>query len=724
MKQIYFGVAIHSHQPVGNFPWVFEQAYQQAYLPMLEAIERHPVLKFSLHYSGCLIDWLQQNHPDFLQKLANLVEKGQVEIMSGGYYEPILIAIPDADKLGQIVKMSTFINQQLGFKPTGLWLAERVWEPSLTEILAQAGIEWTLVDDTHFKWVGLEDKELFGYYITEEQGCFLKVFPISKYLRYSIPWRQVDEVITFFKDKASDQEVRIAVLGDDGEKFGVWPGTYKHCWEEKWIDNFFSALEDNQEWLHTIKLGDYLRKSPAIGRIYLPCAAYDEMLGWALPAQKSWEYSNLKRQLELEIEGRKDLLQFIRCGFWRHFLVKYPEANRMHKKMLLAHKKVHKAHRKSPENCGLEELWQAQCNEVYWHGVFGGVYLADLRATTYSHLIQAENKADKVLHRARSRLARVPPTPPGINWEKIDFDGDGFEEVLINSDTFSLYFSPKEGGSIFEWDLRNHSYNLLATLARRPEAYHQVLTEVSSSKQDIPEHKTAVSIHDQIKVKNADLSRLLVYDSYPRSSLVDHFLSQDAKLTHFADNSFTELGDFVNQPYQVSLESRSSILKICLTRKGSFQSGKNKLSLEVTKQIRLEPGIERLLVSYAIKNISDLPIVGVFGSEWNINLLGGGHNEAAYYQIPGVTLDDPHLDSWGELSAIDRVILGNHGLGIEIEVNMTPKVNLWRFPVETISNSEAGIEKLYQASCLVFLLPLNLPPDGSVPLKLDWIVKS
>ena len=45
MKRIYLGLAIHNHQPLGNFPWVFEDAYQRAYLPMLEALLRHPSIK-------------------------------------------------------------------------------------------------------------------------------------------------------------------------------------------------------------------------------------------------------------------------------------------------------------------------------------------------------------------------------------------------------------------------------------------------------------------------------------------------------------------------------------------------------------------------------------------------------------------------------------------------------------------------------------------------------
>ena len=721
MGQIYLGLAIHNHQPLGNFPWVFEQAYHQAYLPMVEALERHPGIRVSLHYSGCLIDWLKQSHPEFFRRLAGLVNRGQIDIMGGAYYEAILPAIPDADKLGQIAKMSATINQEFGLKATGLWLAERVWEPYLPKVLAEAGIEWTLVDDAAFKSVGLDDKRLSGYYVTEEQGCFVKVFPISKHLRYSIPWHRVDRVIAYLADQASEKEDKIAILGDDGEKFGLWPGTYDYCWQDRWVDKFFTELESNQDWLHTVQLGEYAHRCPPLGRVYLPCAAYEEMLEWSLPADKSWEYAELKRGLQ--DEGRADVTQFMHTGLWRNFLVKYPEINRMHKKMLRVHRKVYQAQAANGDDCGLEELWKAQCNCPYWHGVFGGIYLADIRATTYSHLIRAENKADTIIHQHRSWLGRVFRSDrPWLEWEKTDFDGDGAEELLIDGSASSVYLSPEEGGSIFEWDVRRHNYNLFSTVARRPETYHRVLTEAAREKQTGGEGAIP-SIHDSIRLKDKNSSCPLVYDRYLRSSLIDHFISSSTKLKEFSSNSYRDLGDFAGQPYDVSVETKGDKAKVWLRRSGVLSIRRKSLPFEVQKEVTLDAGEEKIEISYQLRNMSDSSIQAIFGSEWNVNLLGGGHNEQAYYQVPGLALDDHHLDSWGEIADIEKIVLGNRHLGIELELTSVPKVGLWRFPVESISNSEAGIERLYQASCLLLLLPFSLAPGGVASLNLLWQVK-
>ena len=195
-KPFYLALAFHNHQPVGNFDFVFAEAYEKSYLPMVEILEKHAAIRLALHYTGSLRDWIVKNRPDFFPRVAALVARGQVEMLTGGYYEPILVSIPDADKLGQIAMLTESVRSDFGVEPRGAWLAERVWEPSLAKPLAQAGVEYIIVDDTHFKHVGLTDDDLFGYYVTEEQGYPLKVFGTSKQLRYSIPWASVNEVMT------------------------------------------------------------------------------------------------------------------------------------------------------------------------------------------------------------------------------------------------------------------------------------------------------------------------------------------------------------------------------------------------------------------------------------------------------------------------------------------------------------------------------------------------
>ncbi len=674
---------------------------------MLEALERHPSISVSLHYSGCLLDWISEQHPEFVGLLSKLISCGQVEIMGGGYYEPILSMIPDADKSGQISRMSEYIQQQFGRRPSGLWLAERVWEPSLAMVLAGSGIDWTLVDDTAFKMVGRSEKDLFGYFTTEEQGRYIKVFPISKHLRYAIPWHNVGDVIEYLKENASESGEKIAVLGDDGEKFGVWPQTAKLCWEAGWVDEFFTAIENNGEWLSTIKLGDYAQRHDPAGRVYLPCASYDEMLEWSLAADVSEQYTELKRRSSGDGE-----LNNLFSGYWRNFLVKYPEINRMQKKMLAVSSRVHQALDMGETDCGMEYLWKAQCNCPYWHGVFGGIYLPDIRAMAFTNLIKAEDCADAVLTDVDQRY----------RWQQVDFDGDGREEIIIEGEDLNLYVSPAEGGSIFEWDIRKHTFNALSTVSRKPEAYHSALTAGEDTRQKYQDGSGVRSIHDGVKIKDSDVADWLIYDRLPRSSLIDRFLDRQVKMMDYRKNSFDDRGNFAGQPYLCRVVPQVDGLKIELEREGAVLSPHNTCGLTLNKNITLERNDGSLRIDYRFKNTGDISIDTLFAGEWNINLLGGGRNEAAYYRIEGREIADAHLDSSGEIGDVDRLIMGNRYLGFELELEIDRPLTIWRYPVESISNSEAGLEKVYQCSCVLMLLPLALEPGRTASYNYIWRV--
>jgi len=699
MKQLKLCLAFHSHQPVGNFPWVFADAFRLAYAPLLECLERHPSTRVSLHYTGPLLDWIRANRPDFSRRLAALVQRNQVEMMTGGYYEPILPSIPEVDRLGQIRKMTNVIRDELGTTPSGMWLAERVWEPQLPSTLQQAGVDWTIVDDTHFKMSGLSDAELTGYFLTEDQGNTLKVFATSKRLRYTIPWSKVEEVVAELAAAASDDPSLVAVMGDDGEKFGVWPGTYDHCWTHGWMDRFFAALEANASWLTVLPVGEYARAYPARGRIYLPTASYAEMMEWSLPARVAEEFSAVTH--EMEAQHRDDVVRFLRGGFWRNFLVKYDEANTMHKKMLRAHRKVYAATGAGqPDATALDELWKGQCNCPYWHGVFGGVYMTDVRTAIFHHLIRAESRADQQQHGAGTWLTH----------EFDDFDCDSVDELLADSNQASYYFTPSSGGTLFEWDLRVPAHNVVSVMTRRPEAYHAALRRAAEAAENPSESGETKTIHDIVRLKEKGLEKRLNYDWYRRSCLIDHFLHPGTAREAFASGSYGEAGDFVNHPYRATVESSGTELTVRLQRDGNVWCGPSFLSVSVVKHVRISAEEPGFVATYRVINNAERPLSTTFGVELNLNLLGGGGNEAAFCRAVGERTIEQRFDSPFEAAAVRQIVAGNRYLGIEITFESGQPATGWWSPIDSISSSEGGFERVHQGSSLFLSWPLQLPP--------------
>ncbi len=715
-SSIQLGLLLHNHQPVGNFPWVFQQVYEQAYLPLLAALERHPGVRLSLHYTGSLLDWLGETHPDFLQRIKALVEREQVEMVSGGYYEPILSAIPDADKIGQIRRLTERVQRDFGTHPTGMWIAERVWEPGLPRLIREAGIEWTILDDIHFKSAGLEDKDLYGYYATEDQSSVLKIYATSKTLRYTIPWRPVGETIEALRALVTLDGKRIIVMGDDGEKFGSWPDTYLYCWGSDgsgrtgWVEEFFTALEQNREWLVTTPPGEYARAHPALGRIYIPTSSYIEMTEWALPPKKSFLFGKLLHRLEHDKQD--DLVQFMRGGFWRNFMVRYPEINTQHKKMLRVHEQVYAAG--PTETNGIVDLWKAQANDTYWHGLFGGIYMAHVRSAIYQHLIKAENAAARVLHGQEAWQ----------RYEFTDFDRDTQDELIIESDQQNLYIDPQRGGSIFAWDLRRSEHNLTSVMTRQMEGYHQTLREYEQERR----RKAAAthaqtsggqtegepgSPHTTVRTKEADLDQYLVVDRYRRNSLIEHFLPPGLPLADFAAVRFEEQGNFVEQPYATSVEQEERGITVTMTRSGQVRrpGALGPLTVHISKVLFIPRGEEKLLVRYTLTNKGQGRLHTFFASEWNFNLLGGGGNQQAYYQVEGHKLANSHFDSTGEVAGVHAFHIGNTWLQQDVGFEIDQEATLWRFSIETVTGSEAGFERTHQGSCATLIWPLILDGD-------------
>ena len=245
-RRIALALAIHNHQPVGNFGWVYADVYEHAYAPFVAALERHPTIRVSLHYTGPLLGWLRRERPGFVERLGRLVANGQIELLGGGWYEPILASLPQADRLGQLRRMAEELESEFGRRPRGAWLAERVWEPDLPAPLVDAGYDWTILDDAHFRAAAVAEDRLWGTFTTEDQGRLLTVFGTEQGLRYRIPFGSVEDVIEHLRAHATDDGGRLGMMGDDGEKFGAWPGTYEHCWgRAAWVDRFFDALEAN-----------------------------------------------------------------------------------------------------------------------------------------------------------------------------------------------------------------------------------------------------------------------------------------------------------------------------------------------------------------------------------------------------------------------------------------------------------------------------------------------
>ncbi|PJA25859.1 MAG: hypothetical protein COX57_01175 [Alphaproteobacteria bacterium CG_4_10_14_0_2_um_filter_63_37] len=438
-------LGIHCHQPLGNFPEVIEQIHDQSYAPFLEALARHPDIKMAVHLSGSLLDWMHIHHPETVLLLKALVERGQVELLGGGYHEPILASLPERDRVDQVRRLSDTLEQQLGQRPRATWLTERVWSPDLPVALDLAGIELAFVDDHHFLASGHEPDAVEGMFETESAGHPLKLLPISERLRYRIPFAPVADLMSELVGWAEEGR-KLAVMVDDGEKFGAWPETHAWVYGSGWIDDLFTQLAAHPA-LTTILPSQALDTFPP-RPTYLTTTSYREMGVWSLPPSGQETMADLEARLRETPEWPRYAPRIIGAP-WHQMLVRYPEALWMHRRMLGLSGLLDDQPLDHPAREGLH---RAQANDAYWHGVFGGLYLPHLRRQIYTSLLESENALD---------------LPEGWSEEELPSIGT---ITRIRQGDFQMWLD--EEGGIREWDFLPARVALSDLVARHKQPYH------------------------------------------------------------------------------------------------------------------------------------------------------------------------------------------------------------------------------------------------------------
>lgn len=691
-------LVIHNHQPVGNFDFVFEEATEKSYAPFIDLLAEHPGVRLGLHFTGPLLEWLEDHRPALLSTVRELCQRGQIEILGGGWAEPMLSVLPDRDALGQLRTMRSECERLFGVAPRGMWLAERVWDPDLPRLLRAAEMEYTLLDDTHFRYAGRLEERLTGHYVTEKAGNAVAVFPIDRELRYAIPFKKVDEAIAAIRSAGPGVTV---TYGDDGEKFGIWPGTWDWVWGKSWLEQLFTRLEAPDVGIKLVHPSEQLDRFDASGRVYLPTASYHEMGEWSLGAEAGERLLELKKQLEER--GLAQVAEpFLHGGIWMGFLSKYPESNVLHKRMLRASAKVERAaHKRGDEatTTARLSLYRGQCNCPYWHGLFGGLYLPHLRHAVYRRLVEAEALADGEVEGARLEIT--------------DLDGDMRREVALEAAGAAVWISPSAGGQLLALDDRARRVALGHVLTRRRETYHASLLE-SARQPEKEDHDADVpkSIHDAQKSKVPDLEQRLVYDPNDRRIFVDHLLAADADPEALEDGGATALADLTDLRYAISSTSTTTS-SAEVTLSGRAPLIKTAGALSMVKRLRLiAPATLEVEWEITLEDHDEpTPVEAQLAVESALALVPGDDHFALTLVEPVAKAGEEHRSPeergrWPQ--PVARMTAGSSLGPVTVELSTPEPAQVTWFPLQTVSQSEDGAELVYQGTVLVTTWPLQL----------------
>lgn len=656
-----FGV--HAHQPVGNFTEVIDDAHLRCYGMFIRVLSRYPDFRFSVHFSGWLLDLLNERHPEDLALLFEMTARGQVEWFGSGDCEPVLASIPHRDRLTQIEVLSAKIERYTGTRPTGAWLTERVWESAVAASLAEAGIKYVAVDDYHFLCTGKPSSVLDSFYTTEESGRTLDLFPISEQARYRIPFAPAHEVVAWMEGLAR-QGQKSVIYFDDIEKFGIWPETYQWVHERGWLAQFIEGVLASPL-IRTSTYAEYHGRHGTRGVVYLPTTSYIEMNEWSLPGEAALHYHHLIESSRQQGHFEADK-PYLRGGIWRNFFSRYPESNWMHKRMLQASARYAAlpAAEQLPE---LQELLhRSQANDAFWHGLFGGLYLPHLRRAIWNNLLALEVELDARLPRPASQVT--------------DADLDGNEEAFLASRDLLAVVRHDSEAALVELSSYPLHHNFGDTLHRYLEGYHQRILQAAPANAAAEKGDGIASAHDRIAFKHEITADDVVPDARPRGLFVDTWTGEEGAASSPAyypsgAGLYTATDDAVRIQKRYAVEGNRLDVTYSVSNPG-------KLSIEI--------------------NLA-MPSCDGYAGRY---VLAGGSIPCGFGQAF-------ELESTSELTLADGVLDGR------IVVRTSEPVSLEAHPHFTVSQSEAGFEKIMQAATLT--LTWRADPRRSLVVSLTCL---
>ena len=381
-------IGSHAHIPSGSPENEFEYIYENRMCPFISNLYRFSNINAVLHYSGVLLYWVERMHPEFFMLIDDMVNRKQVEMIGGGFYEPMLTIIPAQDRIGQIELMTTYIRRQFSKRPQGCWLPGMVWEQQLVNSLSASDMNYTFLSQEQFKLAGMNDDDLFYPCITEDQGKLIVVFPVSLSAEkdlaeksFSLTFSELKKELDGKQKKSSGNSLQ------SGNIITVFPEKILSSSDEApdtvW-HRFFEEISLSEDIVETTLPSKILKNQKTLRKASFPNSS----------------------MLENNFSPRR-------------FLIDHDEANGIYSKMIFTNVLINQLKGdKSRKYSAREEMWKAQDSYIYSDS--NGYLRNEIRKSAYSSLLRAECLT-KEKEKGKVILSLI----------QYDFDFDGIKEYLF-----------------------------------------------------------------------------------------------------------------------------------------------------------------------------------------------------------------------------------------------------------------------------------------------------
>ena len=412
----------HAHVPYGSETSEFEKVYSGLVRPFISGLCKFPRIQAAVHYSGVLLHWIERSHPEMIMSIKEMVNRKQIEMLGGGFYEPMLPIIPLQDKIGQIELLTTYLRKQFDKRPQGCWIPAFAWEQGLVSPIAACGMGFTFLSERQFTLDG-DGRTAAGFFdastpcICEDQGKVITVFPVMQSLEAALAEKNVTSLLpslleNYRKGQAEDAEIVVSIFP---QKLNAEQGESP---DRAWC-RFFEELSRCENYAETV-----------------------------IPGKLVKGLKSLRKRCFPDSSDNADSISS------RRFIIVHPEAGGIYAKMIFTNVLINQLRGdKSRKLSAHQELWKAQDRTLFCKTGREGLHNHLLRSAAYSALLGAE-------WITREKTKFVPSLVP------YDFNMDGAQEWLFQDVRINCYVQ-SVGGGVFELDYLPKAWNYLDTSGGR-----------------------------------------------------------------------------------------------------------------------------------------------------------------------------------------------------------------------------------------------------------------
>ncbi|HCX95921.1 MAG TPA: hypothetical protein DHU26_02830 [Spirochaetaceae bacterium] len=411
-------LGMYNSLPYNASDTLYEQAYQGAWRPFLSGLYKFPSIKAVIHFPGNIFAWIEQNHPEYLYLLIEMVRKGQIELLGGGFYSPLAPLVSTQDMTGQVEALSAFIRKTIGKRPSGAWLYEYSWTSSLPAILQNSKIQYTFLPAAQFKEIAPENLSCQPV-ASEDHRKMVLIYPAFE--SHSDDSAFVPYEATLLKLQQDNPQISAFVIMADGNAISS-------TWERSGLESPDVLFERSFAWFQkncleydTITASQLYKSSKAARTIYFAQC-----------------YSRRFRDYCERIIRKADIPRFECVQISKQSVVDHPLVHLLYQKLnfVSAMTNLFRGD-KSRKKASLDDIWRAQSGELFWVSPTGGILRSEARLGAYASLIEAE----KTIRQNRFHHFMA--------YDDLDFDG--IKEVLYQSSVYNCYLK-SDSASVAELD--------------------------------------------------------------------------------------------------------------------------------------------------------------------------------------------------------------------------------------------------------------------------------